>query len=212
MRTVTARPLAAEAWCELPRAYMPAAYRIKEATQAWERRDAHALRRAVFCMEQGLFVGDDRDAVDERARLLVACSSVAGECDQVVGTVRVHESAPGQWWGSRLAVHPAFRHDTTDAGARGGRLGAGLIRLAVSLAHAEGARQFHAHVQAPNVALFESLHWRLEGMVMLHGRPHGLMRADLAHYPPCHAPDTGHWSLAGITRRARAAATPGASA
>ncbi len=180
-----------EAWCDLPRTYSPPTFRIKEATEAWERREAMALRRAVFCVEQGLFRGDDRDVIDDTAQLLVACTCVAGECDQVVGTVRIHESAPGQWWGSRLAVHPSYRHAASD----GGRLGATLIRLAVSTAHAQGAQQFSAHVQAQNVALFESLHWRLQEMVLLHGRPHGLMQASLPHYPPCHSPGWGYLSL-----------------
>ncbi len=48
--------------CDLPLAFQPVAFRIKRASEAWERRDAHALRRAVFCVEQGIFVGDDRDA------------------------------------------------------------------------------------------------------------------------------------------------------
>ena len=84
--------------CDLPLAFQPVAFRIKRASEAWERRDAHALRRAVFCVEQGIFVGDDRDAIDDTAQLLVACTSLAGECDQVVGTVRIHEAEPGVWW------------------------------------------------------------------------------------------------------------------
>ena len=169
--------------CDLPLAFQPVAFRIKRASEGWERREAHALRRAVFCVEQGLFVGDDRDAIDEQAQLLVACTSVAGECDQVVGTVRIHQPQPGVWWGSRLAVHPSFRHL--------GRIGATLIRLAVCSAHAQGAHTFRAHVQRPNVALFEQLHWHALDDIALHGRPHALMQAQLAHYPPCHAPDWG---------------------
>lgn len=174
--------------CELPTRFRPSEFRIKQATQAWERREAHALRRAVFCVEQGVFVGDDRDAIDARAQLLVACACVAGECDQVVGTVRVHEAQPGVWWGSRLAVHPAFRHI--------GRLGATLIRLAVSTAHAQGAQSFWAHVQAQNVPLFERLHWQRRGELVLHGRPHALMQASLEHYPPCSTPEWGYAALA----------------
>lgn len=176
--------------CDLPLAFQPVAFRIKRASEPWEARDAHALRRAVFCVEQGIFVGDDRDDIDDRAQLLVACTSVAGECDQVVGTVRIHQPQPGLWWGSRLAVHPSFRHQ--------GRIGATLIRLAVSSAHAQGAQRFLAHVQGPNVPLFEQLHWQRLGDVSLHGRPHALMQADLTRYPPCLAPDWGF-----LTRRER---------
>lgn len=169
--------------CELPQSFQPAAFRIKRASEAWERRDAHALRRAVFCVEQGIFVGDDRDAIDDEAQLLVACTSLAGECDQVVGTVRIHQSEPGVWWGSRLAVHPSFRHV--------GRIGATLIRLAVCSARAQGAHTFWAHVQQANVPLFERLHWQCLTDVALHGRPHAWMQADLLQHPPCHEPDWG---------------------
>jgi putative N-acetyltransferase (TIGR04045 family) len=171
-----------------PAVFTPVEFRIKHATEAWERREAHALRRAVFCVEQGLFVGDDRDAIDEQASLLVACTCVAGECDQVVGTVRIHEPEPGVWWGSRLAVHPSFRHM--------GRLGATLIRLAVGMAHAQGAQAFWAHVQQQNVPLFQKLNWRLHAQRTLHGQLHGLMSASLPHYPPCAQPEWGYVTLA----------------
>ena len=169
--------------CELPIDFAPAAFRIKCVSEPWERREALALRRAVFCVEQGLFVGNDLDAIDADATLLVACACVAGECDQVVGTVRIHQPEPGVWWGSRLAVHPSFRHV--------GRIGATLIRLAVCSAHAQGARTFWAHVQRANVPLFERVHWQRLADVSLHGRPHALMQADLMQHPPCHAPDWG---------------------
>jgi putative N-acetyltransferase (TIGR04045 family) len=172
--------------CDLPSGFTPVAFRVKQASEDWERREAHALRRAVFCIEQGVFVGDDSDAIDDHASLLVACTCVAAECDQVVGTVRIHEAEPGIWWGSRLAVHPSFRHV--------GRLGATLIRLAVGTAHARGATQFWAHVQQQNVPLFQQLDWAWLGERQLHGRPHGLMRASLAHYPPCRTPDWGYFT------------------
>jgi putative N-acetyltransferase (TIGR04045 family) len=174
--------------CELPNTFTPTAFRVKQVSQAWEHREAHALRRAVFCIEQGLFVGDDRDDTDAYAQLLVACTCVAGESDQIVGTVRIHEAEPGVWWGSRLAVHPAYRHV--------GRLGATLIRLAVGMAHAQGAKAFWAHVQAQNVPLFERVNWRLHRELVRHGRPHGLMQASLAHYPPCLQPEWGYVTLA----------------
>jgi len=195
----TTQAMSAPDWsdhcCEPASRYVPTEFRIKQATQAWERREAHALRRAVFCVEQGVFVGSDVDAIDAKAQLLVACSCVAGDCDQVVGTVRIHEAEPGVWWGSRLAVHPSFREH--------GLLGSTLIKLAVGMAHAQGAHQFWAHVQGQNVPLFERLNWRLESEVLLHGRPHGLMQASLAHYPPCHTPEWGHVTVPGASRRAQ---------
>ncbi|POM18068.1 hypothetical protein CSX04_06370 [Burkholderia cepacia] len=66
-----------------------------------------------------------------------------------------------------------------------------LIALAVSSAHAEGCRTFVAHVQSQNVPLFRRLHWDALGEETLFGRPHQLMQARLAHYPPCGTPFEG---------------------
>lgn len=175
--------------CDLPAGFAPVDFRVKWADSAWEQAEARRLRRAVFCIEQGVFVGDDTDAVDATAQTIVAVSQVGGMADQVVGTVRIHRDADA-WWGSRLAVHAAFRHH--------GRLGATLIRLAVSSAHALGCERFRAHVQWQNLPLFEQMHWSLLSEEMLHGRPHALMQADLAQYPPCFEPHRG------FTTRARA--------
>ncbi len=174
-------------YCELSTAFTPCEFRVKWAAGAWEHAQALKLRRAVFCVEQGLFQGDDLDEIDKQAQCIVALSCVGGMADQLVGTVRIHEqpeSGLGVWWGSRLAVHAAFRQHS--------RLGATLIRLAVASAHARGCRRFFAHVQSQNVTLFERLGWASLCPVQLHGRPHQLMQADLAHYPPCHAPFTGY--------------------
>ncbi len=161
----------------------PVEFIVRGATVGWERDEAHALRRAVFCIEQGIFVGDDRDPVDDHAQLLVAMSCIGGMPDQVVGTVRIHEASPGVWWGSRLAVHAAFRNQ--------GHLGATLIRLAVSRANAQGCHTFMAHVQQQNEALFHKVHWRTTGALSIHGRPHVEMQPDLAHFPPCHDAASG---------------------
>lgn len=170
--------------CELSIDYTPVEYLVREAAQAWERDEAMALRRAVFCIEQGIFAQDDRDEIDERAQLLVAMSCNAGMPEQVVGTVRIQRGeAVGEWWGSRLAVHPAFRGHV--------HLGATLIRLAVSRAHALDCERFFAHVQIQNVPLFRKLGWQVLGETAIHGRPHARMQADLGFYPPCHDPVSG---------------------
>jgi putative N-acetyltransferase (TIGR04045 family) len=74
-----------------PVLYTPAEFRIKWTTLPWEAEEAYKLRRAVFCIEQGIFVGDDRDEIDARAQQLVAVSCLAGMPEQVVGTVRIHQ-------------------------------------------------------------------------------------------------------------------------
>ena len=178
---------------ELPVTYRPAAFLLRQAC-GWEYDAAMALRRAVFCIEQGIFLDTDRDALDDEAVLLVALSMVAGDADDVVGTVRFHRGVDptGQssshdrvFWGSRLAVHP---------GARGaGRIGACLIERAVCSAHRLGATHFFAHVQMQNVAMFEALHWQVLDHVVLHGRRHAVMQADLRHYPAL--PDLAHTQL-----------------
>ena len=167
--------------------FLPAVYRVKFATEAWERREAAALRQRVFCEEQGIFEGDDRDAIDAIAITLVVISSLGVAPHDVVGTVRIHEADPGVWWGSRLAVAPDYR--------RIGALGSSLIRLAVCSAHARGCRRFYAHVQSQNALLFRRLHWHTIEETELRGRPHHFMQADLAHYPPIADPEVGFLSL-----------------
>ena len=162
-------------------------FRVKFAASRWEREGAYAVRRQVFCGEQGLFEQDDRDAIDDYAITLVALSMLGVAADQVVGTVRIHEDEPGLWRGSRLAVAREYR--------RIGAIGATLIRLAVSSAHAMGCRTFLAHVQAQNAPLFQQMNWETMAEVELHGRPHVKMRADLDFYPPCHTPEVGYVAL-----------------
>ncbi|MGA2551813.1 MAG: MSMEG_0567/Sll0786 family nitrogen starvation N-acetyltransferase [Burkholderiaceae bacterium] len=158
----------------LEAAAAPSTFLVKPARHEWELEQARRLRRAVFCIEQGIFSGDDRDSLDDSAQTLIAATCVAGMPEEIVGTVRIHSGLQRIWWGSRLAVHPAFRNQ--------GHIGSSLIRLAVGLACLEGCDAFYAHVQIQNVPLFERLNWRLLSAVQVHGRPHGLMQADLASY------------------------------
>lgn len=163
------------------RIQLPRHFRVEHA-DAETLAAALRLRRAVFCDEQGLFVGDDRDAIDAHAMMLVArpVTSDAEASDDadlgpVVGTVRIHTLAPRVWQGSRLAVAADFR--------RVGAIGGALIQLAVRSAATLGCDRFVAQVQARNVALFRRLHWESVDTISLHGQPHHLMEADLAHYP-----------------------------
>lgn len=174
--------------------FLPGEYRVALAQADWERAGHYRLRRTVFCDEQRVFASDDRDEIDDRAILLIASGCVLGAPDQVVGTVRIHEAAPGLWWGSRLAVDAAHR--------RVGTLGAELIRLAVSTAHARGCTEFLAHVQAQNAPLFRRLHWETLEIVSLHGMDHHRMRASLPHYPPHGRPENRFMRPVASSRRA----------
>lgn len=168
-------------------AFLPSEYRVKFVTEPWERREAAALRRRVFCDEQQIFSGSDRDAIDDVAISIVAISSFAVVTQEVVGTVRIHEVQPGIWWGSRLAVAADYR--------RVSALGTSLIRLAVSSAHARGCRQFYAHVQSQNAPMFQRLHWDTIEETTIHGRSHHFMQADLSHYPPIADAEFGFLAL-----------------
>lgn len=168
--------------------YRASEFQVKFSTSDWERQEAHALRRAVFCEEQKIFEDDDRDAIDDHAIPIVALSMMGVAADRLVGTVRIHQEEPGLWWGSRLAVHEDFR--------KIGALGATLIRLAVSSANAMGCHTFLANVQVQNGLLFRRLHWDVIEEFEVYGKPHLRMKADLAWYPPCPTPETGLVALA----------------
>jgi putative N-acetyltransferase (TIGR04045 family) len=157
--------------------FVPPQFGIKLADERWEHDEALALRRYVFCHEQHIFASDDRDRVDEsgRATTIVAVDYIMGMTHRVVGTVRIAETAPGVWYGSRLAIAPAYRKTYG--------LGSGLIYRAVTTAHGRGAHTFLAYVQHNNVALFERLAWTTHETCELHGLAHALMAADLRAYP-----------------------------
>ena len=176
---------------EMTKQFVPNAYLIKWVTEEWERQQMLALRQAVFCEEQGVFEGNDIDDIDEKATPIVAISCVAGMPDEVVGTVRIYQPEPEIWWGSRLAVAADYRKQ--------GNLGASLIRLAVTSAHAQGCQKFFAQVQSRNVPLFRRLHWQPLQEIQLHGRPHHLMEANLAKYPPFGQPQTGFISASRVS-------------
>lgn len=157
------------------RPFIPTEYVVGLARTPWEQAGYYALRREVFCTEQRVFADDDRDAIDEVAIPIIAAYCVAGMPDRIVGAVRIHEAEPGVWRGSRLAVHAGHR--------KLGRIGAELIRMAVSTAHGLGAVQFLAQVQEQNVLFFRRLYWKSLGAITLHGLPHHDMQADLSRYP-----------------------------
>ncbi len=171
----------------------PTDFVYKIARTASERAAFWRLRHQIFCTEQSLFDGTDEDERDATMIPIICVSLVIGMEDDVVGVVRIHEHEPGTWWGSRLAVAPAFRrrHQLSQSVPvrnhqpvrYAGSIGAGLIYKAVSTAQALGCRQFDAHVQIQNAPFFERLHWSALDQVELHGRPHAHMRADLRHYP-----------------------------
>jgi putative N-acetyltransferase (TIGR04045 family) len=132
----------------------------------------YAIRRVVFCREQGMFgAADDRDERDVEVATLHA---VGAEDGVVGGTVRLYplDDAGALWQGDRLAVLPAFRH---------GSLGGSLVRFAVRTAGERGGARMVAMIQLANVRFFVALGWALDGDVVdFHGRAHQPMAIALS--------------------------------
>jgi putative N-acetyltransferase (TIGR04045 family) len=149
-------------------------FETRVARGAREREAYFALRRAIFCEEQALFSGDDRDGCDDTAIPIVCLATVAGARPRVVGVVRVWEELPGDWWGGRLGVDRDFRTV--------GAVGRWLVQTAVGSARAWGAHRFRATVQRANVPFFRRLRWQTREELELFGRPHHLMEAMLEHF------------------------------
>ncbi|NJN20321.1 MAG: GNAT family N-acetyltransferase [Leptolyngbya sp. RL_3_1] len=138
------------------------------------------LRQAIFCEEQGLFMGDDLDDIDATAYPIIAVEQDILAGRRVVGIVRIYETTSRLWYGGRLGVHPDFR--------RVGQIGKGLIHKAVTTAHGWGCDRFLATVQLQNVRFFRRLHWASLQPMDICDRPHHLMEADLDFYPPSDEP------------------------
>ena len=172
----------------------PCDFSIKIARSQAEIDGFWKLRHDVFCDEQKVFEGTDRDEED-RVMIPIVCKSIVmGMEDEVVGVVRIHEREPRVWWGSRLGVRCGYRNlrDLSSSVPMRNRLpgyaarsiGAALIYKAVSTAHALGCDRFLAHVQKQNARFFERLHWKPLHDIELHGFTHVRMEADLNYYPP----------------------------
>jgi putative N-acetyltransferase (TIGR04045 family) len=131
------------------------------------------VRRQVFVQAQGLFEASDRDEHDAEGSTLHAIAIAGGS---VAGAVRLYPlDDQGLWKGDRLAVLPAVRVN---------RLGAMLVRFAVSTAGDLGGRVMVARIQLPNVAFFERLGWRRDGEAApMLGVPHQPMAIELGLIP-----------------------------
>ena len=109
------------------------------------------LRRDSFVVDQGLFVGSDRDDLDDdpRTRVLVAIDPEGA----VLGGVRLAPATAddiGWWTGSRLVV---------DKSCRTKGVGPALVQSACAHAEANDVLRFEATVQARYEQLFARLGW-----------------------------------------------------
>lgn len=164
------------------------------AEEPWEQKGYWKLRTSIFCNEQKLFEGNDRDEIDATAIPIIASCTCMGMNDQVVGIVRIDERSPGVWYGSRLGVSREYRtlshfhayhlfENNEVVPPFTIAVGASLIFKAVSTANALGCQRFLANVQHQNVAFFERLHWKSLGETLILGHLHHMMEADLSYYP-----------------------------
>lgn len=163
-------------WGRPIRPFLPKGVTASVAGEAWQIREYFRLRREIFGIEQGLFAGSDRDEFDDDAVPIVASSGVAGVVDEIVGVVRIYRTDDDTYFGGRLGVAQSHR--------RVGAIGTALITCAVSTAHRLGCQRFFATVQEKNVKYFERHRFSVRESLMVCGRPHQLMEADLHAYPP----------------------------
>lgn len=180
---------------EKPAAYKASHITFDFAQDAWQVNQYWDLRRQIFCEEQQIFDGSDRDSIDEKALPIIAESSYTGLMDDVVGVVRIDERSPGVWWGGRLGVarpyrklsqfqtsglfndqHPIYPFTQTIGGA--------LIFKAVSTALTLGCREFYAYVQEQNVTFFNRMHWQTGDPLHIFGKLHYHMKCNLDCYTP----------------------------
>ena len=105
---------------------------VRPARDSDEVEAALALREQVFCVEQGVELGADRDGLDDYAIQLVAV-----EDGRVIGTCRVLiEGGVGRL--GRMAV---------EARSRGRGLGPAILAAAERAARDAGARLMRLHAQ-----------------------------------------------------------------
>jgi predicted GNAT family N-acyltransferase len=113
-----------------------------------EVEQALALRERVFCGEQGVALGAERDGRDAEALHVVAL----GE-GRVVGTCRVLPEGETARLG-RMAVEPAWR---------GRGVGRALLEAGERAAREAGAARVELHAQAEARRLYESGGYRARG-------------------------------------------------
>ena len=139
---------------------------IRPARTERERDAALALRRRVFCDEQGVAPELEQDGRDGEATHLVAMRNGV-----VVGTCRLLFDGSTAKLG-RMAVEPAERN----AG-----LGAAILRTAIEEAQLAGVERIALHAQSQAVSLYERAGFAARGRRFEEaGIEHVRMEIDLA--------------------------------
>jgi predicted GNAT family N-acyltransferase len=140
---------------------------VRRAASAVEIGAALALRRAVFCDEQGVPLTDELDGRDEEATHLVAYAE-----GRVVGACRLLLEPDGTARFGRLAVVPA---------RRGRGIAGALLAAAEAEAGRLGARRMELAAQVEAQAMYASRGYEARGEPFPDaGLPHVRMEKTLA--------------------------------
>jgi predicted GNAT family N-acyltransferase len=134
----------------------------RESAGEAELEQAMALRRRVFCEEQGVDPSAEFDGLDDDCRQVVAIEGGA-----VIGTCRLRALEPGAVKLERMAVEPSAR----ESGA-----GRSLCTAADRLAAEMGADRIVLHAQRQAEAFYASCGYAPRGDTFIEeGIPHILM-------------------------------------
>ena len=141
-----------------------AALDVREASSPAELGQALAIRCAVFVAEQGVAEALEIDGRDHTARHLLAFRH-----GEPVGTLRL------RWLNGGRTVK--IERVAVLARARGRKVGQALMRAALDLAGAEGAREARLHAQTTAQAFYAGLGFAACGPEFVEdGIPHIAMR------------------------------------
>lgn len=124
-----------------------------------EREAAFAIRRAVFCVEQGVDAAEEFDGRDLESRLYLARRD-----GRAVGTARLRATTPGEAKIERVAVLAA---------ERGRHIGRALMLRTMADAHASGVCRIVIHAQCHAEPFYAALGFvRIGGVFDEAGIPH----------------------------------------
>jgi len=124
---------------------------IVEIADVADREAAFAIRREVFCIEQGVDAAEEFDGRDAACRLYLARRD-----GRPVGTARLRDTGPAEAKIERVAVL---------ASERGRHIGQALMRRTMADARDAGVRRIVIHAQCHAEAFYAALGFKRVGGV-----------------------------------------------
>lgn len=148
------------------------ALQIVEIATEPDREAAFAIRREVFCVEQGVDAAEEFDGRDPESRLYLA-----RRAGTAVGTARLRATGPGEAKIERVAVL---------ASERGKHIGRALMHRTMADAHAAGIMRIVIHAQCHAEGFYAALGFvRVGGVFEEAGIPHVRMEWTTVTSRPC---------------------------